>query len=62
MINFDDVAGENIKEHQLTFNSRIIGDSGSGQTIALLNLRNHLHDIFKIYLYAKDLYEVKYNC
>ena len=34
---------------------RIIGDSGSGQTFALLNSINHLHDIYNIYLYAKDL-------
>ena len=38
---------------------RIIGDSGSGQTFALLNSINHLHDIYNIYLYAKDLQKAK---
>ena len=39
----------------------IIGGSGSGKTNALLNLiRNHL-DIDKIYLYAKDPFEAKYQ-
>ena len=33
------------------------GCSGSGKTNALLNLISHQSNIFKIYLYAKDLYE-----
>ena len=37
------------------------GGSGSGKTNALLNLINKQPDIDKIYLYAKDLYEPKYQ-
>ena len=71
MINFDDYENENnrITEH----NSRwpyipdhpykilIIGGSGSGKTNVLLNLINNQPDIDKIYLYAKDPYEGKYQ-
>ena len=39
----------------------IIGGSGSGKTNALLNLINNQPDIEKIYLYAKDPYEAKYQ-
>ena len=39
----------------------IIGGSGSGKTNALLNLINNQLDIDKIYLYAKDPYEEKYQ-
>ena len=39
----------------------IIGGSGSGKTITLLNLINEQSDIDKIYLYAKDLNEPKYK-
>ena len=39
----------------------IIGGSGSGKTNALLNLRNNQPDIDKIYLYAKDPYEAKWQ-
>ena len=39
----------------------IIGRSGSGETNALLNLIINQPDINKIYLYAKDLYEAKYQ-
>ena len=38
-----------------------VGGSGSGKTNALLNLINNQPDIDKIYLYAKDLYEAKYQ-
>ena len=38
-----------------------IGGSGSGKTNALLNLINKHPDIDKIYLYAKDPYEMKYQ-
>ena len=37
------------------------GGSGSGKTNALLNLINNQPDIDKIYLYAKDPYEEKYQ-
>ena len=42
----------------------IIGGSGSGKTTALLNLIKKKDGslIEKIYLYAKDLRELKYQC
>ena len=39
----------------------IIGGSGSGKTSALLNLTKEQDNIDKIYLYAKDLSELKYE-
>ena len=39
----------------------ITGGSGSGKTNALLNLIKEQDDIDKIYLYAKDLSEPKYE-
>ena len=39
----------------------LIGGSGSGKTNTLLNLLNKQKDIDKIYLYAKDLSELKYE-
>ena len=39
----------------------IIGGSGSGKTNALLNLVNDQPNIDKIYSYAKDPYEAKYQ-
>ena len=43
----------------------IIGPSGSGKPNALLNLiqqdNGNLFDLYKIYLYAKDLSEPKYQ-
>ena len=39
----------------------IIGDSGSGKTNALLNLKKHELDTDKIYFYAKDPSEAKYQ-
>ena len=74
MINFDDYPNENktmqeLRSHNLKwpYNSDhpyrilIIGGSGSGKTNALLNLINTLPDIDKIYLYARDPYEAKYQ-
>ena len=69
MIDFDDYTNENIIEHNLKwpyipdhpYRILIIGGSGSGKTNALLNLINNQTDIDKIYLYAKDLYEKKYQ-
>ena len=39
----------------------IIGGSGSEKTNALINLINEQNDIDKIYLYARDLSEPKYE-
>ena len=69
MINFDSYANKNKTEHNLKwpyvpdhpYRILIIGDSGSGKTNALLNLINNQQDINKIYLYAKDPYEAKYQ-
>ena len=69
MINFDDSTNENIIEHNSKwpyipdhpYRILIIGGSGSGKTNALLNLINNQPDIDKIYLYAKDPYEKKYQ-
>ena len=69
MINFDDYANENKTEHNLKwpyipdhpYRILIIGGSESGKTNALLNLINNQPDIDKKYLYAKDLYEAKYQ-
>ena len=69
MINFDDYTNENIIVHNPKwpyipdhpYRILIIGSSGSGKTNALLNLINNQLDIDKIYLYAKDPYEKKYQ-
>ena len=39
----------------------IIGGSGSGKTNSVFNLMNKKPDIDKMFLYAKDLYEAKYQ-
>ena len=67
MINFD-VTKENIEEHNPNwpqildhpYKILIIGGSGSGKK-PLFNLINEQPDIDKIYLYAKDPYEAKYQ-
>ena len=69
MINFDDYIDENKTVHNKNwpytpdhpYRIFIIGGSGSGKTNALLNLINNQPDIDKIYLYAKDPYDAKYQ-
>ena len=69
MINFNDYLNENKTQHNLKwpyipdhpYRILIIGGSGSGKTNTLLNLINNQLDIDKIYLYAKDLHEAKYQ-
>ena len=69
MINFDDYTNKNKTEHNPKcpyipdhpYRILIIGGSVSEKTNALLNLINNQPDIDKIYLYAKDPYEVKYQ-
>ena len=69
MINFHDYTNDNKTEHNLKWpyipdhpcRILIIGGSRSGKTNALLSLINNQLGIDKIYLYAKDPYEVKYQ-
>ena len=69
MINLDSITNENNKKHNEKwpyipdhpYRILIIGGSGSGKTNALLNLIMEQDDIDKIYLYAKDLSEPKYE-
>ena len=69
MFNFDYITKEDIKEHNPKrpeisdhpYLILIIRGSGSGKTNVLLNLINHEPDTDKIYLYAKDSYEAKYQ-
>ena len=69
MINLDSDIKENNNEHKEKwpfipdhpYRILIIGGSGSRKTNALLNLINEQNDIDKIYLYAKDLSEPKYE-
>ena len=69
MINFDNYTNENKIEHNSKwpyipdhpYRILIVGGLGSGKTNALLNLINNQPDIDKIYLYAKDPYEAKYQ-
>ena len=69
MINFVEYTNENIIEHNSKwpyipdhpYRILIIGGSGSGKINALLNLINNQPDIDKIYSYAKDSFETKYQ-
>ena len=69
MINFDDYTNENKRKHNPNWpyipdhlcRILIIRGSGSGKTNTLLNLIENQPDIDKIYLYAKDPYESKYQ-
>ena len=69
MINFDDYIGENKTKHNKNWPYTpdhpyiilIIDGSGSGKTNVLLNLIDNQPDIDKIYLFAKDPYEAKYQ-
>ena len=69
MINYDDYTNESKTEHNSkwpyipnhSYRILIAGGSGSGKTNALLNLINNQPDIDKIYLYAKDPFEAKYQ-
>ena len=69
MINFDNYTNENRTKHNKNwpyipahpYRIFIIGGSGSGSTNLLVNLMENQPDINKIYLYAKDPYESKYQ-
>ena len=70
MLNLDNIVSNKNKNKNTTgsssserdnwsFRMLIIGPSGSGKTNSLLHLINNLHPFDKIYLYAKDLHELK---
>ena len=69
MINLDSIINENNKEHNkkwpyipdYPYRILIIGGSESGKTNTLLNLINEQGNMDKLYLYAKDLSEPKYE-
>ena len=68
-MNFDDYANESKIKHNPDwpyvpdhpYRILITGGAASVKTNVLLNLINKQPDIVKIYLYAKDLYEEKYQ-
>ena len=69
MINFDNVTKKCMKKHNSIWSQIpdhpyrifITGGSGSGKTSSLYHLICQEADIDKIYLYAKDPYEAKYQ-
>ena len=69
MINLDSFVNDKNEKHiekwpyipDHPYRILIIGGSGSGKTKTLLNLINEQRDIDKIYLYAKDLSQSKYE-
>ena len=69
MINLDNIVNNNNGKHNEKwtyiphhpYRILIIGGSGSAKTNTLLHLINEKKDIDKIYLYAKDLSESKYE-
>ena len=69
MINLDSITNKNNKKHNEKlpyipdhpYRILIICGFGSGKTCALINSINEQNDIDKIYLYARDLSEPKYE-
>ena len=69
MINLDSITNENNKWNtekwtfitDYSYRILIIGSSGSGKTNTLHNLISQQDDIDKIYLYTKELSELKYE-
>ena len=61
MLNLDKLARDKKEQDNWSFRMIIIGPSVSGKTNTLLHLIDRLHPIDKIYLYAKDLSEPKYE-
>ena len=69
MINFENVTKENRKEHNSNwlqipdhlYRTLIVGGSGSVKINSLFILISHQQDIDKVYLYAKDPFEVRYQ-
>ena len=69
MITFDNVTKENMKKNTIhitknfihLYRMLIVGSSGSKKTNSLFNLISQQTDINKNILYAKNLYEAKYQ-
>ena len=65
MLNLDDIVSNkkksSLEHNDWPFRMLIIGPSGSGKTNTLLHLIDKFHPIDKIYLYAKDTDEEKYQ-
>ena len=65
MLNLDNIVSNkkksSLKHNDWPFRMLIIGLSGSGKTNTLLHLIDKFHPIDKIYLYAKDTDEEKYQ-
>ena len=65
MLNLDDIVSHKKKSssenNDWPFRMLIIGLSGCGKTNTLLHLTDKFHLIDKIYLYAKDTDEEKYQ-
>ena len=69
IINLDSITNDNNKEYNEKwpfipdhpYRIIMIGGSGSGKTNALINLINEQNNIDKIYLYARDLSDPKYE-
>ena len=65
MLNLDNIVSNkkksSLEDNNWPFRMLIIGPSGSGKTNTLPHLINNLHSIDKIYLYAKDIREPKYE-
>ena len=64
MLTVDDIVRNNkssSERNDWPFRMLIIGPSGSGKTNTLLHLINNFHPIDKIYLYAKDTVEKRYQ-
>ena len=63
MLNLEDIVGNNSssERNDWPFRMLIIGPSGFGKADSLLHLINNFHPIDKIYLYAKDTDEKRYQ-
>ena len=61
MLNLGKIVNNKNEDEDWPFRMLTIGPSGSGKTNTLLHLISNLHLIDKIYLYAKDLAEPKYE-
>ena len=69
MINFDEITAENTQKHNPhwpqilnhQYKIVIVGGSGSGKTNPLLNLIHHQPKTDKIFSYAKNPFDPKYQ-